>query len=114
MVDSSKFEIEVIASGDFIDNDPSFRGKAYRVATRTIRLNPVALDEYSDSIERTPDDWFDSREEYEAYAAEKRTRRAAFEKKVAAALGFDHEVPGVTVQRVISEIFAVVCIAEEK
>lgn len=114
MMDSNRFAVEVIASGDFIDNDPGFRGKAYRVATRTIRLNPVALDEYIASIERTPAEWFDSREEYETYAAEKRTRRAAFVKKVAVALGFDHEVPGVTVQRVISEIFAVACIAEEK
>ena len=114
MMNSSKFEIEVIASGDFLDNDPSFNGKIYRVKTRTIRLNPIAMNAYIFSRMTMDIGDFDSREEFEEYAAEKRLKKIAFENQVAELLGFDQEITHVNIQQIVSEIFGVAYITVEE
>lgn len=110
MMNSNKFELEVIASGDFLDSDPSFKGKVYQVATRTIRLNPIALNAYYMSRESDTIYDYDSRNEYEACKENKRVKRLAFEKQIAEILGFDPEISHVNIQQIVSEVFGVVYI----
>lgn len=114
MMNSSKFEIEVIASGDFLDNDPSFNGKTYRVATRTIRLNPIAMNVYLSCQLNLGIEDFDSREEYDEYETKKRLKKISFEKNVAEILGFDQKAAHVNIQQIVSEVFGVAYITEEK
>lgn len=114
MMNSNKFEIEVIASGSFLDADPGFCGKTYRIETRTIRLNPIALEEYfSGNICYGIED-FESREEYEEYIVSKKLIRDGFVGKVSEILGFDRDKANVNISRIVSEVFGVAYITEEK
>lgn len=114
MMNSNKFEIGIIASGSFLDADPGYGGKTYRVETRTIRLNPIAMNAYLSYHFNHDIEDFDSREEYEEYKMEKRFMKINFEKKVAEILGFDPEVANVNIQQIVSEVFGVAYITEEK
>lgn len=96
----TEFDFEVIATGSFLDGDPAFLGKVYRVETVMIRLNPVALNDYCD-------------------AAMHRGHRGvqqllAFKEKIAAALGFDRDKGSFAVRQIQTEVFGVVYITEEK
>lgn len=112
-MDNNKFDLEVIATGDFLDNDPGFNGKTYRVATRTIRLNPIAMNAYIMSQAHQSIDCFDSLEEYDDYIDRKRLKKIAFTKQVAEILGLDTEVFHVNIQQIFSEIFGICYITEE-
>lgn len=114
MMNSNKFEIEVIASGSFLDADPGYGGKTYRVETRTIRLNPIAMNAYLSCRMNLVIEDFGSREEYGEYETQKRLNKISFERKVAEILGFDQEVAHVNIQQIVSEVFGVAYITEEE
>lgn len=104
--ESKEFAIEEIAKGGF-DDAPSEGSRVYRVETRTIRLNHVALREWYDGrISREPYE-FDNSFEWQKYRDSKMAIRSDFENKLRNKLGFD-DWDSFAVSEVVSEIFAVV------
>lgn len=100
---TADFAVEVIATGGFDDEvEP---GKTYRIETKTLRLNHIALNEYimaqviSDRIS------FDTDQEWREYLEYKAKEREKFILSVASAVGFPDD--GVSVAQVVSEIFTV-------
>ena len=107
-----EFAISVITKGGFFDNDPGFNGKQYKVDTYVIRLNHIALNEWIMSEANNWPECYETREEYDAYLAEKKAQREALERKIAAAVGIVPGLGGVTITKNVSEIFTVVHIYE--
>lgn len=109
--EGKEFAVQVIAKGAFVDQ-PSEGGKTYLVETATVRLNHVALGEWNiSSVDR---EWFGTEEEWEHCKAEKRALLQEFREKLGAAVGF---APGpgkenISVEQVVSEVFAVCWIHE--
>lgn len=109
--EGKEFAVQVIAKGAFVDQ-PSEGGKTYLVETATVRLNHVALGEWNiSSVDR---EWFGTEEEWEHCKAEKRALLQEFREKLARAVGF---APGpgkenISVEQVVSEVFAVCWIHE--
>lgn len=114
---TDRFAIEIISSGEFLDNDPGFRGKTYTVQTYTIRLNHVALAAWRAATatdDREDDDtwaaWHPG-EDRQTYRAAVEKRRADFDAQIADALQITGRATGsFSVVCVLSEIFAVVYI----
>lgn len=111
-----EFAVQVIARGAFLDNDPGYGGKVYRVETATIRLNHIALNEWlCNQANRCRED-FDTDKEWAAYMDRQRNITNELNRKIAAAAGFP-PIPdnaNVNVQQVISEVFAVAYIHEKE
>lgn len=104
--DKKEFAIEEIAKGGF-DDAPSEDSRVYRVETRTIRLNHIALREWYDGrISREPYE-FDDSFEWQKYRDSKKAIREEFENKIRKELGFDNW-DSFAVNQVVSEIFAIV------
>lgn len=104
--ETKEFSIEDIAKGGF-DDAPSEDSRVYRVETRTIRLNHVALREWYDGrISREPYE-FDNSFEWQKYRDSKMAIRSDFENKLRNKLGFN-DWDSFAVSEVVSEIFAVV------
>lgn len=104
--ESKEFAIEEIAKGGF-DDAPSEDSRVYRVETRTIRLNHIALREWYDGrISREPYE-FDNSFEWQKYRDSKMAIREEFENKLRNKLGFD-DWDSFAVNQVVSEIFAIV------
>lgn len=106
--DKKEFAIEEIAKGGF-DDAPSEGGRVYRVETRTIRLNYVALRGWYDGcISREPYELDDSFE-WQKYRDSKMAIRSDFKNKLRNKLGFN-DWDSFVVSEVVSEIFAVVAV----
>lgn len=115
---TDRFAIEIISSGEFLDDDPGFGGKLYTVQTYTIRLNHVALaawqaatatDDHED--DETWAAWHPG-EDRQTYRAAVEKRKAEFDAQIASALQITGATTGsFSVVRVLSEIFAVVYIS---
>ena len=109
---TNHFAIQVIASGSFLDDDPGFNGKTYTVQAYTIRLNHVALNEWILSTPFNDRLCYETQDEWMAYVDEKKAERATVEKKIADELHLDATAGGITIEKVVSEIFTVVYIFE--
>lgn len=111
--DGEVFDIQVISSGSFTDREG---GKSYLVETATIRLSPAALLAYWDARPSFDRDDYETGQAYAEAIASFGERKAAFHKKVAAAIGFEVQertgTGGFFVAQIVSEIFAVAYIHE--
>lgn len=110
----TEFDFEVIATGSFLDGDPAFLGKVYRVETVMIRLNSVALEAYFKGLTNLVADDFESEEACYLYNWGALKHKKEFERAVADVLGFDPEVGGLSIRQIRSEVFGVVYITVEK
>ena len=100
---TNDFAVEVIASGGFDDEvEP---GKIYRVDTKTLRLNHIAMNEYIMAQVMNDRTTYETDKEWRDYLADKEKKRENFIRKVASAAGFPDD--GVSVAQVVSEIFTV-------
>lgn len=108
-----EFAVQIICTGSFLDDDPGYRGKVYQVETATVRLNHVALNEWSDTHISNCRECYETDQEWKDYLALKEARKRAFEEKVASAVGF-HATKGISVAQVVSEVFTVAYIHEAK
>ena len=118
----AEFAFQIIAKGSVVDTQPELGefqadgesypplNVSYLVETFTIRLNPVALNEWFDSEPRNYDpDWDGvTQEEGERLNKERAERREAFERRIQEDIGFDGAQRGFTVKQIVSEFFAVV------
>ena len=100
---TNDFAVEVIATGGFDDEvEP---GKTYRVDTKTLRLNHIALNEYIMAQVMNDRTTYETDKEWRDYLADKEKKRENFIHRVASAAGFPDD--GVSVAQVVSEIFTV-------
>lgn len=106
-----EFTIETIATGDFYDSPGGLGSKTFRVETKTVRLNHVALDEWYDSQRTKLFEEFDDDGERKRYRAEKDAAKERFVTKVRKMLGFGDE-GSFALTQVVSEIFTAVYITE--
>ena len=110
--ETKSFAVQVISSGAFVDH-PVYDGSTFLVETATVRLNRVAMSEWSDTIVNDYyRECFDTDEEFEDYVKEKSRLRLKFEQKIAQAVGFtpDPYKEKINVTQVVSEVFTVVWI----
>lgn len=110
---SNNFAVQVIASGSFADQ-PVYADKTYLVETVTIRLNPVALNAWLDTVAYDDRDCFENTEEWSDYIGRKADSRIEFKKHLAQIVGFACKDAGreVSVKQIVSEVFAVAWIHE--
>lgn len=100
---TNDFAVEVIASGGFDDEvEP---GNVYRVDTKTLRLNHIALNEYIMAQVMNDRTTYETDKEWRDYLVDKQNKREIFIHKVASVAGFPDD--GVSVAQVVSEIFTV-------
>lgn len=99
---NKEFNISVVSKGTFED-------QGYEITATTIRLNPVAMNEWIFSS-LLNDRWcYESQEEWEAYKAEKKAKREAWEKQIYNMLGIEITGDwGFSITQNVSEIFTVV------
>ena len=99
---NKEFNISVVSKGTFVD-------QGCEITAITIRLNPVAMNEWIFSSLLNDRMCYEKQEEWEAYKAEKETARAAWESKIYELLGIEKaEGCGLSITRNVSEIFTVV------
>lgn len=106
---TNEFAIEVISRGSFLDDDPGYED-IYAVETATIRLNHIALNQWLLSQMYNPQECYETEKEWEAHRREIDERRDNCERKIIAALGWGPDRKGITITRIISEVFTVVYI----
>lgn len=100
---TADFAVEVIATGGFDDEvEP---GKTYRIETKTLRLNHIALNEYIMAQVCNDRTTYENDQEWRDYLADKEKKRENFIRRVASAVGFPDD--GVSVAQVVSEVFTV-------
>ena len=58
------FEIEVMARGQVLDNDPGNNGAVFAIETATMRINHIAMNEYISASMWNTRDCYDSEEEW--------------------------------------------------
>lgn len=107
-----EFTFQVIAKGSYIDPS-SGDGKAWIVEATTLRLNPVALNEYITAYAYNSPDCYNSEAEWRAYEEEIKERVRDFATKVADGLGVDTAAGRLAICQVQSEVFATVYVYEE-
>jgi len=110
-------EIEIIASGKVIDDDPGFLGDQYQISTWTFRLSPIGRDRWyqSEPVTWTRNDYpYDTEEEfdeqwaaYEAKQAQRDAARQALTDDIGVLLGLD-DTTGLTITHAVSEIYTAV------
>ena len=101
------YAIEIISRGSFIDpiEDDDGKKKLYSVTVYTVRLSDGLINEYIDTEANRTSLEFDKHSEYLDYLNSKWQAKADFYARIAKMLGIPSE--GVSVSRVISEVFAV-------
>lgn len=96
------FGFNVISKGSFED-------QGYEIVTITIRLNPVAMNEWIFSSRLNDRMCYENPEDWEAYKAETEAKRAVWESKILEMLKIEKtEDCGLSITRNVSEIFTVV------
>lgn len=100
---TNDFAVEIIASGGFDDEvEP---GNVYRVDTKTLHLNHVALNEYITAQVYNDRTTYETDREWRDYLDDKAEKQKRFKHKVASAAGFPDD--GVCIAQVVSEIFTI-------
>lgn len=108
------FDFQVISSGEFLDSPPGYEGDTFLVKTETIRLNPIAMNEWGKAQVLNSRYTYETVEQWEAYKAMKKERMNIFEKKIAEALRIDTNMESLCITQALSEVFTVVHIRENK
>ena len=110
--DKREFVLQPVVSGFFYDDAPDYGGKVYAIVSHVVRLNHVALGEWSE-FENAVDIWDldgTSADKIEARERELREMREAFEQKVRNILGITKGSMRITQN--LSEVFTVVNVYE--
>ena len=105
------FEIEVMARGQVLDNDPGNNGAVFAIETATMRINHIAMNEYISASMWNTRDCYDSEEEWAEYKQKKEEKKEDFKRKIAEKLGYDGKEE-LTVTQNVSEIFTAVRITK--
>lgn len=96
------FGFKVIATGEFID-------EGYLITVHSIRLSPEALNAWYMSKTHECPEYYDSREEWEAYKAEKGQLRREWEERIAKLIGYESGGDSrFCITQSVSEIFTIV------
>lgn len=96
------FGFRVIATGDFID-------QGYLITVHSIRLSPEALNAWYTSKVKGAPAFYESREAWEAYKAEKEQLRREWEERIAKLIGYESgEDSSFCITQSVSEIFTIV------
>lgn len=106
-----EFTIETVATGTFLDSPGGLEDKTFRVETRTVRFNHIALDEWDESQPTKLFEEFDTEDERRRDRAERDAKRERLTDKVRRALGFDDK-GSFALAHVVGEIFTAVYITE--
>lgn len=97
-----EFNVSIVSNGSFED-------QGYEVTATTIRLNPVAMNEWIFSSLLNDRMCYEKPEDWEAYKAEKEAKRQAWENKILEKLGIEKaEGCGCSITQNVSEVFTVV------
>ena len=81
--------IQLISTGEYIDDNPGHGGDTYAVRVYVLRLNPFTLNEWWKSQILNHRNTYGTEEEWEAYKAGKEKLQTAFKEKVADFLKVD-------------------------
>ena len=96
------FGFRVIATGEFID-------QGYLITVHSVRLSPEALNAWYMSKTHECPEYYDSREAWEAYKAEKGQLRREWEDRIAKLIGYESGGDSsFCVTQSVSEIFTIV------
>lgn len=107
------FMVQILSSGEYIDDSSAHGGDAWTVHVYALRLNAAAPDEWWKSQVINHRNTYEAAEEWEAYQAEKETLQAAFKEKIAKFLEIDLDAGSLCVTQSLSEVFAAVHIFEK-
>ena len=102
------FMLQLISTGEYVDDDPGHGGDTYTVRVYVLRLNPFTLNEWWRSQVTNCRNTYSTEEEWEAYQAKKGKLQAAFTEKVARFLKIDPSLVGLTISQAVSEAFTAV------
>ncbi len=102
------FMLQLISTGEYVDDDPGHGGDTYTVRVYVLRLNPFTLNEWWRSQVTNCRNTYSTEEEWEAYQAEKERLQTAFEEKVAQFLKIDLSLGGLIISQAVSETFTAV------
>lgn len=83
------FMLQLISTGEYIDDNPGHGGDTYAVRVYVLRLNPFTLNEWWKSQILNHRNTYGTEEEWEAYKAGKEKPQTAFKEKVADFLKVD-------------------------
>ena len=110
-MEESKFEVQVIAKGSFVD-DAAGDGGVYLVEAFMVRLNHVALNRWilseGFSVRECYPEGVEGDIQWEAHKAEYLAKRDAWIDRVTEILGIDPRVGSVKITQAQSEVFSVV------
>lgn len=81
--------LQLISTGEYIDDNPGHGGDTYAVRVYVLRLNPFTLNEWWKSQILNHRNTYGTEEEWEAYKAGKEKPQTAFKEKVADFLKVD-------------------------
>lgn len=100
-------EISVITYGMFLDTDPGFGNKIFKIRVWTVRVGPQLLNDWMWSEHVDFRACFPTQEEYDAHVAEKTQQHEAVKREFSTALGIQTGWSCAVTQNV-AEIFTVV------
>lgn len=100
--------IQLISSGEYIDDDPNYEGDTYTVRVYALRLNPTALSEWGRTQILNHRNTYSTEGEWKAYKAKKEKLQTAFQKKVAELLNVNLSLGSLFVTQAVSEAFTAV------
>ena len=104
---SPEFGVQIIAKGAYEDA-PYGNGDIYTVEVTTLRLNPVALNEWQSANAYGSSDSFETDAEWRLHDDEKRAQQEAFNQKIVCLLSLNEKVSKATITQAQAEVFAVV------
>ena len=105
---TNSFMLQMISSGEYVNDDPAHGGDAWTVRVYALRLNAAALDEWRKSQALNHRNTYKTAEEWEAYQAAKEKLQADFKEKIAKFLDVDLSSGSLCVTQSLSEVFTAV------
>lgn len=103
--EGNEFAVEVLSRGSFVDT--TFPDKVYQVETMTLRLNWVAMNDFSVFSSLADREDFCTDAEYSEHVTKQSAERLKWRNNLIQAIGLDESQGTIYISKVISEIFAV-------